>query len=124
MLMNTHCDPLSLPPSPLSPSFPPSSPPPSFSLLSKISCRWKLEYLDISGCHLVTDTALQKLAQSLVPRPRIPHPTSSHLGGLFSRGGGRDGGGGGGGGGGGDHPQLKCLILSGCHAITDKGLRY
>ena len=97
------------------------------SLLPKKHFRWKLEYVDLSGCSLITDTALQRLAQSLSSSPHLTPPPCSFLASSQSCGRGNAGEGGGGGGGeekGGEESQLKCLILSGCYSVTDVGLRY
>jgi len=78
---------------------------------------------------LVTDIAIQRIAQAL---GSLQHPLLSPLG-CCRGGGGRTamtGGIDGGSKGGGrrkkeeaKEPQLKYLILSGCHLITDVGLR-
>ena len=80
---------------------------------------WGLQYIDLTGCSLISDTALQRLGQAL--SPAIPGGNSQTM-----AGGGNSqtiAGGGGRGREGGLDSQLKCLILSGCSLITDAGLR-
>lgn len=87
---------------------------------------WNLLYIDLSGCCRVTDTSLQRLAQMFSPSPSSSTSSSDSscpfcmCGVQNTKEGGR-------GGGGGEKSQLenqlKCLVLSGCIAITDAGLR-
>ena len=95
-------------------------------LVGKGHHHWKLKYIDLSGCSLITDTALQRISQSLTAIPSIPPPCAcANVSSYF-----RDGTGSGWSGDSGNWrglekvPQLKCLILSGCFHITDVGLRY
>jgi hypothetical protein len=118
-------------------------PPPPPSLLSSSGNHWRLTHVDLTGCSLITDTSLQRLAQAI--SPPFTHNTTSFRkccggGGGTSgkeRKGGEEAGGGGGrekaenavcdGGGGGRREKkqtmLQSLVLSGCHQITDVGLR-
>ena len=102
-----------------------------YSLLGHHHNFWRLEYVDLTGCVLVTDIAIQRVAQAL---GSLQHPLLSPLGCSCGRGGGRtamtreiDGGSKGGGRRKKEEatePQLKYLILSGCHLVTDVGLRW
>ena len=90
---------------------------------------WGLQYIDLTGCSLISDTALQRLGQAL--SPAIPGGNSQTMAGggnsQTMAGGGNSqtiAGGGGRGREGCLDSQLKCLILSGCSLITDAGLRY
>ena len=106
-------------------------------LLTRNNHFWQLEYLDLSGCSLVTDRSLQRIAQALSRNHQPRPPSCSHcplyVAGRCDAGAcvmgwnglGEVGGGARGVASGREQksPQLKCLILSGCHRLTDEGLR-
>jgi len=68
---------------------------------------WQLAHVDLTGCALITDTALQRIAQAIT----TPPPSSGDPGGKSCdqwKG---------------VEPKMTTLVLSGCHLITDVGLR-
>lgn len=76
-----------------------------------------LEYIDLSGCSMITDTTLLRIAWAcspLSPTPRLLCTNclcSNEDNRIFKDPGGKE-------------PMLQYLILAGCHLITDVGLRY
>lgn len=94
-------------------------------LLGPLHDCWQLQYIDLTGCQLVTDTALQRIARAISHSPSPPHhPHTTTLStGCVCAGGGAWPMPGGGGWRERSESRLKCLILSGCHHITDTGLR-
>ncbi len=82
-------------------------------MLGRQQSMWQLEHVDLTGCSLITDTTLQRISQAITTSPPALHSTDNAKGGKK------------------EwkeeacvEPKLNSLILSGCHLITDVGLRY
>ena len=92
-----------------------------YSLVDSSSSRHLISYIDLSGCALITDTTLLRIAWASTPLQTTPTSCCDCSCGdknIYDKGGGGIG----------DvvkkNCELKCLVLSGCHQITDVGLRW
>ncbi len=74
---------------------------------------WRLEHVDLTGCSLITDTTLQRISQAITTSPPV-HSTDNSNGRGKKKEWKEEAV---------VEPNLKSLILSGCHLITDVGLR-